>query len=238
MPCSTLGQFVPRSVGAVLKVLLGLLQPAEIKDLMELCHHTPDVRGSSFMERSSSTTALAFPGYFLALLNVDRLEHIGYQLHLEVRCDRGHITVKVDIRFLIQLADGGERHLAPSEDLGDVLHTPDGYACQVHLNEGSSTLRSRRRYLSIMTVSKEIPLSLGTSLFSPRQTFCSFVHQKWESRSLRSATLPFLLCYFYFFAVATSAAVPPESPCEPSRRLFSACIRSCLKAAIYSVLKC
>ena len=45
LPCSTLGQLVSRSVGAVLKVLLGLLQPAEIKDLMELCHHTPDVRG-------------------------------------------------------------------------------------------------------------------------------------------------------------------------------------------------
>lgn len=45
LPCSTLGQVVPRSVGAVLKVLLGLLQPAEVKDLMELCHHTPDVRG-------------------------------------------------------------------------------------------------------------------------------------------------------------------------------------------------
>lgn len=41
----TLGQLVPRSVNAVLKVLLGLLQPAEIKDLMELCHHTPDVCG-------------------------------------------------------------------------------------------------------------------------------------------------------------------------------------------------
>ena len=45
MPYSTLGQLVPRSVGAILKVLLGLLQPAEIKDLMELGHYTPDVRG-------------------------------------------------------------------------------------------------------------------------------------------------------------------------------------------------
>ena len=45
LPCSTLGQLVPRSAGAVLKVLLGLLQPAEVKDLMELCYHTPDVRG-------------------------------------------------------------------------------------------------------------------------------------------------------------------------------------------------
>ena len=38
-------QLVPKSVGAVLKVLLGLLQPAEVKDFMELRHHTPDVRG-------------------------------------------------------------------------------------------------------------------------------------------------------------------------------------------------
>lgn len=45
MPCSTLGQVVPRSIGAVLKVLLGLLQPAEVKNLVEFCHHTPDVRG-------------------------------------------------------------------------------------------------------------------------------------------------------------------------------------------------
>ena len=41
----------------------------------------------------------------------------------------------VDICFLVQLADGGGRDLAAPESLGDVLHTPDGYACQVHLNE-------------------------------------------------------------------------------------------------------
>ena len=41
----------------------------------------------------------------------------------------------VDIRFLIQLTDGGWRNLAAPEGLGDVLHTPDRYAGQVHLNE-------------------------------------------------------------------------------------------------------
>ena len=45
LPCSTLGQLVPRSVGAVLKVPLGFLQSTDVKDLIELCHHTPDVRG-------------------------------------------------------------------------------------------------------------------------------------------------------------------------------------------------
>ena len=41
----------------------------------------------------------------------------------------------VDIRFLVQLTDGRGRDLATPEGLGDVLHTPDGYAGQVHLNE-------------------------------------------------------------------------------------------------------
>ena len=43
--------------------------------------------------------------------------------------------LNVDIRFLVQLADGGRRHLAAPQSLGNILHTPDGYACQVHLNE-------------------------------------------------------------------------------------------------------
>ena len=41
----------------------------------------------------------------------------------------------MDICFLIQLTDGGRRHLTAPQGLGDVLHTPDGYTCQVHLNE-------------------------------------------------------------------------------------------------------
>ena len=41
-----------------------------------------------------------------------------------------------DIRFLVQLTDGGGRDLAAPQGLCDVLHTPDGYTCQVHLNEG------------------------------------------------------------------------------------------------------
>ena len=35
-------------------------------------------------------------GGFLALLGVERLEHLGYQLHLRARCYREHIAVKVD----------------------------------------------------------------------------------------------------------------------------------------------
>ena len=37
----------------------------------------------------------------------------------------------VDIRFLVQFTDGRWRHLAAPQGLGDILHTPDGYACQV-----------------------------------------------------------------------------------------------------------
>ena len=41
----------------------------------------------------------------------------------------------MDIRFLVKFTDCGGRDLATPEGLGDVLHTPDGYAGQVHLNE-------------------------------------------------------------------------------------------------------
>ena len=37
--------------------------------------------------------------------------------------------------FLVQFTDGGGRDFAAPEGLGDVLHTPDRYAGQVHLNE-------------------------------------------------------------------------------------------------------
>ena len=42
----------------------------------------------------------------------------------------------MNIRFLIQLTDGGGRYLAAPQGLSNVLHTPDGYAGQIHLNEG------------------------------------------------------------------------------------------------------
>ena len=42
----------------------------------------------------------------------------------------------MDIRFLVQFADGGRGDFAAPQGLRDVLHTPDGYACQVHLDEG------------------------------------------------------------------------------------------------------
>ena len=41
----------------------------------------------------------------------------------------------MDIRFLVQLADGRWRHLAAPQSLGNILHTPDGYSGQVHLDE-------------------------------------------------------------------------------------------------------
>ena len=41
----------------------------------------------------------------------------------------------MDIRFLVQFTDGGGRNLAAPQGLSNVLHTPDGYACQVHFNE-------------------------------------------------------------------------------------------------------
>ena len=41
----------------------------------------------------------------------------------------------VDIRFLIQFTDGRGRDFAAPQGLGDVLHTPDGYASQIHLDE-------------------------------------------------------------------------------------------------------
>ena len=44
--------------------------------------------------------------------------------------------LNMDICFLVQITDGGGKDLAAPEDLGDFLHTPDGYDCQVHLGEG------------------------------------------------------------------------------------------------------
>src|SRR5699024_2602455 len=36
---------------------------------------------------------------------------------------------------LVQLTDGGGRDFAAPEGLGNILHTPDRYTCQIHLNE-------------------------------------------------------------------------------------------------------
>ena len=63
----------------------------------------------------------------------------------------------VDIRFLVQLTDGGEKELAVPESLGDILHTPDRYACQAQMS-ASSTLLSRRRYRSMMAVFTDVVL--------------------------------------------------------------------------------
>src|SRR5699024_9250842 len=45
-------------------------------------------------------------------------------------------VLNVDIRFLVQLTDGGWRYFTAPKRFCDVLHTPDGYSGQVHLNEG------------------------------------------------------------------------------------------------------
>ena len=76
------------------------------------------------------------------------MEHPHSQLSAQV--DSVHIDIwvahtlqravppilNVDIRFLVQLADGRWRHLAAPQSLGNILHTPDGYSGQVHLDEG------------------------------------------------------------------------------------------------------
>lgn len=41
----------------------------------------------------------------------------------------------MDIRFLVQITDGGRRHLAAPQSLGNVFHASDRYPCQVHLYE-------------------------------------------------------------------------------------------------------
>ena len=69
--------------------------------------------------------------------------------------------INVDIRFLVQLTDGGRRRLDAPQNFGNILHASDGYSGQVHLNE-SFFYTAFRRYRSMMAVSKEIPLSLGT----------------------------------------------------------------------------
>lgn len=62
-------------------------------------------------------------------------------------------VLSVDIRFLVQIADSGGRHPAAPKGLGDVLY---------YSMRASSTLLPRRRSRSMIVVSKEIPLSLGT----------------------------------------------------------------------------
>ena len=41
----------------------------------------------------------------------------------------------MDVRFLVQFADGGGGYLAAPQSLCDVLHTAHGDAGQIHLNE-------------------------------------------------------------------------------------------------------
>ncbi len=91
-----------------------------------------------------------------------RVDHIHMDIRIASALQRTVPPIlHVDIRFLVQLTDGGGKELAVPESLGDILHTPDRYACLAQMS-ASSTLLSRRRYRSMMAVLKEIPLSLGT----------------------------------------------------------------------------
>ena len=70
--------------------------------------------------------------------------------------------LNVDIRFLIQLTNGGGRDFTAPQGLSDILYTPDRYACQIPFNE--------RFFHAAFTATvplndggfKKIPLSLGT----------------------------------------------------------------------------
>lgn len=42
-----------------------------------------------------------YPGGFLAFLGMNRLKHLGYQLHLRARRHREHITIKMDRTALV-----------------------------------------------------------------------------------------------------------------------------------------
>ena len=98
----------------------------------------------------------------LSSLVAEQVDHIHMDIRIASALQRTVPPIlHVDIRFLVQLTDGGEKELAVPESLGDILHTPDRYACQAQMS-ASSTLLSRRRYRSMMAVLKEISLSLGT----------------------------------------------------------------------------
>ena len=44
--------------------------------------------------------------------------------------------LNVDIRFLVQFADGGGRYLAAPQSFCNILYAPNGYSGQIHLDEG------------------------------------------------------------------------------------------------------
>lgn len=39
------------------------------------------------------------------------------------------------MRLLVQFTDGGGQHLAAPQILRNILYTPHGHACQIHLNK-------------------------------------------------------------------------------------------------------
>ena len=77
-------------------------------------------------------------------------------------------VLDVDVGFLVQFADGGRRDLAPhSASVMSSTRRTETPARYISMR-ASSTLLSRRRYRSMMAVSKDTPLSRGTwSVTSP-----------------------------------------------------------------------
>ena len=94
---------------------------------------------------------------------------IGCRPHGAARCRSGWGRVSIMALSFSLLASllnllivAGGYFVAP-QSVCNVLRTPDGYfPGKVHLNRTSSALLSRRRCRTIMVVSKEISLSLGT----------------------------------------------------------------------------
>ena len=54
-------------------------------------------------------------------------------IHIDIRIAFDNLQCGYMLSYLF--TDGGGRHLADSQSLCNVLHTSDGYTCQVHLNE-------------------------------------------------------------------------------------------------------
>ena len=78
-------------------------------------------------------------------------------------------VLNMDIGCLVQFTDDGGRDLAAPQRLGDALYPVHGNTLARYISmRASSTLLSRRRYRSMMAVSKDTPLSRGIwSVTSP-----------------------------------------------------------------------
>ena len=93
------------------------------------------------MEESSRTASRCFMFmYFLLPHSVPATWRSLAQTSMRAELPSGKQPttpiLNVDICFLIQFANRCRRYLASPQRLGNVLHTPDRYSSQVHLNEG------------------------------------------------------------------------------------------------------